>query len=71
MEQDFLKIKELLLEYIKLILNNYSNCNTEKILNVINSNSEIVKFNPSNTITFVIRVVYYYCLNLLIKSFHY
>lgn len=55
MEQDLLKIKELLLEYIKLILNNYSNCNTEKILNVINSNSEIVKFNPSNTITFVVR----------------
>ena len=55
MEQDFFKIKELLLEYIKLILNNYSNCNTEKILNVINSNSEIVKFNPSNTITFVVR----------------
>ena len=30
MEQDFLKIKKFLLEYIKLILNNYSNYNRKK-----------------------------------------
>lgn len=55
MEQDFLKIKELLLEYIKLILNNYSNCNRKKILNIINYDSEIIKFNSSNAISFVVR----------------
>ena len=55
MEQDLFKLKELLFEYIKLILNNYSNCNREGILNVINYDSEIVKFNTSNTITFIVR----------------
>lgn len=55
MEQDFFKIKELLLEYIKLILNNYSNCNRKKILNIINYDSEIIKFNSSNAISFVVR----------------
>lgn len=55
MEQDFLKIKELLFEYIKLILNSYTNCNREQILNALNNNSEIVRFNTSNTITFIVQ----------------
>ncbi len=55
MEQDFLRIKELLYKYIKLILDSYSNCDRKKILDIINNNSEIVKFNTSNTITFIVQ----------------
>ena len=55
MEQDVFKIKKLLFEYIKLILNNYTNCDREKLLNIINSNPDIVKFNTTNTITFIVQ----------------
>lgn len=55
MEQDFLRIKELLYEYIKLILDSYSNCDRKKISDIINNNFEIVKFNTSNTITFIVQ----------------
>ncbi len=55
MEQDLLKIKDLLLKYIKLIINNYSNCDKEKILNILNSDAIIVEFNSSNAISFVVR----------------
>ena len=55
MEQDFLRIKELLLEYIKLILKNYSNCDKEKILNSINNDDKIVEFNTLDTITFIVQ----------------
>lgn len=55
MEQDFLKIKKLLLEYIKLISKNYYNCDREKIFNAINHDAKIVEFNTSNTITFIVQ----------------
>lgn len=55
MEEDYLKIKKLLFDYIKLILDNYSNCDRKRILNIINNQSEIVKYNTSNTITFIVQ----------------
>lgn len=55
MEQDFIKIKKLLLEHINLILKEYPNCAREKLLNTINNDAEIVKFNSSNTITFIVQ----------------
>ena len=55
MEQDFIKIKKLLLDHINLILKEYSNCAREQLLNAINNDAEIVKFNSSNTITFIVQ----------------
>ena len=55
MEQDLIKIKTLLLKYIQLILNSYSNCDNKRIMDAIEHNFEIVKFNSSNTITFIVR----------------
>ena len=55
MKQDLIKIKTLLLRYIKLILNSYSNCDNKRIMNALENNSEIVKFNSSNTITFIVQ----------------
>ncbi len=55
MEQDFIKIKKLLSEYVNLILKEYPNCDRGQLLNVINDDAEIVKFNPSNTITFIVQ----------------
>lgn len=55
MEQDFIKIKKLLSEYVSLILKEYPNCDRGQLLNVINADAEIVKFNPSNTITFIVQ----------------
>ena len=55
MEQDFIKIKKLLLDHINLILKEYPNCAREQLSNAINNDAEIVKFNPSNTITFIVQ----------------
>lgn len=55
MNEDLIKIKKQLLDYINLILKEYPNCNRKEIADIINNDKEIVKFNSSNTITFVAK----------------
>lgn len=56
MNEDLIKIKKQLLDYIHLILKEYPNCNRKEIADIINNDKEMV---------------YYYYLKLLIKFFHY
>lgn len=55
MNQDLLKTKELLLKYIKVIIENYSKSDRERLLDIIDYDSQIIKFNPTDTITFVVQ----------------
>ena len=45
MNEDLIKIKKQLLDYIHLILKEYPNCNRKEIADIINNDKEIVKFN--------------------------
>lgn len=55
MEKDLLKIKELLFQYINIILKEYPNSNRKNIIDKINNGEEIVKFNETNTISFFVK----------------
>ncbi len=55
MNEDLIKIKKQLLEDINLILKEYPNCNRKEIANIMNHDKEIVKYNSSNTITFIVQ----------------
>ena len=43
MNEDLIKIKKQLLDYINLILKEYPNCNRKEIADIINNDKEIVK----------------------------
>ena len=55
MEQDLIRIKELLIKYIYLIIDNYPSCNKEKLLQRISDNDMMVDYNTSNTVSFNVK----------------
>ena len=55
MEEDLSKIKDLLLEYVGLILSEYPNSDRKNVMDAIRSGKEMVKFNNSDTISFFVN----------------
>lgn len=55
MEQDLLKIKELLLQYIGIISKEFKSSNAEQVLANLDDAQEIVAFNDTDSISFFVR----------------
>lgn len=55
MEEDLLKIKKLLLEYIYIIIDEYPNSYGRIVIDDVNSGKELVMFNTDNVISFFVR----------------
>ena len=55
MNEDLLKVKKTLLQYIKVITKEYPNSCGNKVLEKVNSGEELVEFNKSNAISFFVR----------------
>jgi len=54
MEDDLLKIQKLLLQYINIITKEYPNSCGSNVIDKINNREELVKFNKTNEISFLV-----------------
>lgn len=55
MEEDLLKIKKLLLEYIGIIIKEYPNSYGSNVIKNVKLGKELVEFNTDNVISFFVR----------------